>query len=106
MDKDTEEDEVIKVNNPSKDLFWKPEEFGFERITGDGLDRGSKWVKGKYTLTRLSITLWIMHKTIGYVDVTHDNGNVTKKAKLVTKWHMVIDNRDLAKLYFTAGLRG
>ena len=101
MDKH-EKEEVIKVNNAEKDLFWKPEEFGFELIAGDGLDRGSKWTKGKYTLTRLSPTLWIMHKTIGYV---HKDGTPSK-AKLVTKWHMVIDSRELAKLYLTTGLRG
>lgn len=96
---DNKEEEIIEDKN---NLFWKPEEFGFTKVYGDGIDRGSKWIKGKYTLVRLSSTLWTCKKVIGSIE---DNKGITK-SKLVTKWHMVIDNKELAKIYLTTGLRG
>lgn len=97
-DKESNEDIIYE---PEQEIYWKPEQYGFRLLVGDGKERGSKWEKDKFTLIRLSETLWVLKKNVG--TIITDKG---KQAKLVTKWHLVIDRKSLADIYFSSGLRG
>jgi hypothetical protein len=93
-----EDDLILEVE---EEIYWTPEQYGFKKIVGDGIERGSKWTKDKFILIRLSNELWVLKKSVGYI--TTDKG---KQARLVTKFHLIIDRKSLADIYFTSGLRG
>lgn len=99
--KDIESKDEDIIYNEDINIYWTPEDYGFEHVEGIRTERGARWEKGKFILIRLSETLWVLKKNVG--TITTENG---KKAKLVTKWHLVIDRKNLADIYFTSALRG
>lgn len=93
------------VNNyPVKPIGFSPEEYGFKLVKGDGnavsVWKSTKKIRGNFILTRYSHTLFVLRKQVKFKE------GETFGVKLVTKWHMIIDRKELADIYFNSGLRG
>jgi hypothetical protein len=96
---------MSEVISEFRDIGWKPEDYGFIQII-EGKDNTKaawkKFYKDKaFVLIRLSDTLFVVKK-----ELRTTNNNGVKEMKLLVKWHMVIDSKELADIYLTKGLRG
>lgn len=101
--------EDIKLSKEISDKrgqTWRPEDYGFILVKGDGTQRGSKWIYRNMELLRLSLNEWVLKKERGREKEKGNNGEFVDIKHVHTVWKLVIDSKDLADVYLTSGLRG